>query len=85
MYGIVDAGFAFNNNSGGQKLYTLASGNMQGSRWGLRGVEDLGDGLKTLFTVENGFSVTNGKLLQGGDLFGRQAYVGLASDRFGSV
>ncbi|WP_028232405.1 porin [Paraburkholderia mimosarum] len=85
LYGIVDAGFAFNSNSGGQKLYTLASGNMQGSRWGLRGVEDLGNELRTLFTIENGFSVTNGKLLQGGDLFGRQAYVGLASDRFGSI
>ncbi|WP_118180434.1 porin [Paraburkholderia phosphatilytica] len=85
LYGIVDAGIAFNSNSGGSRLYELSSGNMQGSRWGLRGVEDLGGGLKTVFAIENGYNVTNGKLLQGGDGFGRQAYVGLASDRFGSV
>ncbi|RQR69845.1 MULTISPECIES: porin [unclassified Burkholderia] len=85
LYGIVDAGIAFNSNSGGSRLYQLSSGNMQGSRWGLRGAEDLGAGLKAVFAIENGYNVTNGKLLQGGDEFGRQAYVGLASDRFGSV
>ena len=31
-------------------------GSPNGSRWGLRGTEDLGNGLKALFTLENGFS-----------------------------
>ncbi len=30
-------------------------GNMQPDRWGLKGVEDLGGGLKTVFQLENGF------------------------------
>jgi predicted porin len=84
LYGIIDAGFVYNNNSAGQKLYSTSSGNVQGSRWGLRGTEDLGGGLKALFVLENGFNVFNGRLGQGGDEFGRQAYVGLSS-QFGTV
>jgi predicted porin len=84
LYGIVDAGFVFNNNAGGQKLYALNSGNLQGSRWGLRGTEDLGGGLKAIFVLENGFNVMTGALGQGGDEFGRQAYVGFSSG-FGTL
>ncbi|WP_175154086.1 porin, partial [Paraburkholderia ultramafica] len=89
LYGLIDVGFVYSNNVAtngqGAKLYSLASGNLQGSRWGLRGTEDLGGGLKTIFVLENGFSVVNGRLGQGGDLFGRQAFVGISSSQFGTV
>lgn len=85
MYGIVDAGLLYSNNSAGQKLYETSAGNLQGDRWGLKGTEDLGGGLKAVFLLENGFNVYTGKLGQGGDEFGRQAYVGIKSDQFGSV
>ncbi len=62
----------------------LASGNMSGSRWGLLGTEDLGGGLKAVFKLENGFNINSGTLGQGGREFGRQAYVGLASNAFGT-
>ncbi|AIO33992.1 porin [Burkholderia pseudomultivorans] len=84
LYGIIDEGLLFNNNSGGKHLYSMASGVMQGSRFGLRGTEDLGGGLKAIFTLENGFDVNTGKLGQGSLMFGRQAYVGLSSN-FGTV
>jgi predicted porin len=84
LYGIVDAGFVYNNNAGGKKLYATSAGNLQGDRWGLRGTEDLGGGLKALFVLENGFNAFNGTLGQKGDEFGRQAYVGLSS-QFGTV
>ncbi|MGF6598969.1 putative porin [Paraburkholderia sp. GAS448] len=84
LYGIIDEGFNLNTNSGGKHLYNLSSGVLQGSRFGLRGTEDLGGGLKAIFVLENGFDVNNGKLGQGGLLFGRQAYVGLSS-QFGTV
>jgi len=84
LYGIVDAGLAYANNIGGNKLYETSAGNLQGDRWGLRGTEDLGGGLKALFVLENGFNAFSGKLGQGGDEFGRQAYVGLSS-QFGTV
>jgi predicted porin len=84
LYGIIDEGFNVNTNSGGKHLYNLSSGVLQGSRWGLRGTEDLGGGLKAIFVLENGFDVNTGKLGQGGLEFGRQAYVGLSSG-YGTV
>jgi len=84
LYGIIDEGFNINTNSGGKHLYNLSSGVLQGSRFGLRGTEDLGGGLKAIFVLENGFDVNSGKLGQGGLMFGRQAYVGLSS-QFGTV
>jgi predicted porin len=47
------------------------------SRIGFRGTEDLGNGLKALFVLENGFGPDTGMQGQGGRLFGRNAYVGL--------
>ena len=89
LYGIIDEGINYTSNvqtspGQGHNLYSLSSGILSGSRWGLRGVEDLGGGLKALFLLENGFDVNNGKLGQGSLLFGRQAYVGL-SGAFGTV
>ncbi|PMY01052.1 porin, partial [Pseudomonas sp. GW460-13] len=66
-------------------LFRMSSGGLSGSRWGLRGVEDLGSGLKALFVLESGFGLDDGKSQQGGRLFGRQAYVGLESDQVGRV
>ncbi|SMG34143.1 Outer membrane protein (porin) [Paraburkholderia susongensis] len=60
------------------------SGSDLGSRWGLKGDEDLGNGVHAVFQVENGFSSATGALQQGGLLFGRQAYVGLTSG-YGNV
>ena len=84
LYGIVDEGFNINTNAGGKHLYNLSSGVLQGSRWGLRGTEDLGGGLKAIFVLENGFDVNTGKFGQGGLEFGRQAYVGLSSN-YGTI
>ncbi|WP_250517928.1 porin [Caballeronia sp. INDeC2] len=85
LYGLIDVGIAYTNNAAGQKQWLMSSGNIQGSRWGLRGTEDLGGGLSALFVLENGFNLANGRLGQGGDEFGRQAYVGLSSTRFGTL
>src|SRR6516164_8874137 len=85
LYGIIDNGLNYTSNSAGKPLFNMSSGVVSGSRFGLRGAEDLGGGLKAMFVLENGFDVSNGKLGQGGLLFGRQAFVGLSSNRFGSV
>jgi predicted porin len=82
VYGIIDSGVEAINHSAsipGSKanLTRLSSGNLSGSRLGLRGTEDLGGGLKTVFALESGIGVDTGASLQGGRLFGRQAYVGL--------
>ncbi|MBP0630837.1 MULTISPECIES: porin [unclassified Cupriavidus] len=86
LFGIADAGIEFNNNAGrnGDSLVRLVSGNQSGSRWGLRGAEDLGSGLKAVFLLESGFDIDTGNSGQGGRLFGRNAYVGLDS-QYGSL
>jgi general bacterial porin, GBP family len=85
LYGLIDAGITYTNNQQGHSNFKETSGSVNGSRWGLRGAEDLGGGLKAIFTLENGFNIANGTLGQGGREFGRQAFVGLSSDQFGSI
>ncbi|MDR6413044.1 porin [Paraburkholderia terricola] len=86
LYGSVDEGFQYTSNVGGHPLYALVSGvQQQGNRWGLKGQEDLGGGLSALFLLENGFSLNNGSALPNRQMFGRQAYVGLASNNAGAV
>lgn len=87
LYGVIDEAFQFVHNADAQNnnLYRLQGGNLQGSRWGLKGTEDLGGGLKAIFQLENGFDVNNGTLQQGSRLFGRQAFVGLTHEQYGTL
>ncbi|VVE18541.1 porin [Pandoraea anhela] len=91
LYGLIDAGIAYTSNStttagaSGSKNFRATSGLVNGSRWGLKGSEDLGGGNKAIFVLENGFSIANGSSLQNNRMFGRQAFVGLQNDRFGAV
>lgn len=85
LYGIIDDGLTYVSNAKGSSQFKLDDGINQASRWGLRGTEDLGGGLKAVFTLENGFSLNTGASGHGGALFGRRAYVGLASDKFGTL
>ncbi|OTP67711.1 porin [Caballeronia sordidicola] len=85
LYGIISTSLQYASNSGGNRQYALASGTYQLPRWGLLGREDLGGRLAAVFRLENGFSITNGSLSQGGRMFGRYAYVGLSDARLGTV
>lgn len=88
LYGLIDAGIGYNQVRGnGEKASRIGAvdGVSSGSRFGLRGSEDLGDGLKAVFTLEGGFSPNNGNSSQGGRLFGRQATIGLQSDSWGQL
>ncbi|WP_224032588.1 porin [Paraburkholderia caribensis] len=85
LYGIIDEGFNINTNSGGAHLYNLSSSVLNGNRFGVRGVEDIGGGVNAVFVLENGFDGNTGKLAQGNLLFGRQAFVGLSSSSLGSL
>ncbi|MDR8734905.1 porin [Burkholderia pseudomultivorans] len=90
LYGVIDAGISYvnhskNANGGSSKLFKYDDGVAQGSRWGLRGTEDLGGGLKAIFVLENGFNSGTGALGQGNSIFGRQAYVGLSQSQYGTV
>lgn len=84
LYGVLDVGIQQTKLSPGTTTTGLASGLQSGSRFGLKGSEDLGGGMSASFQLENGFSVANGSLGQGGLIFGRQAWAGLNGD-FGSI
>lgn len=88
LYGILDSGLEYVSHAakqGSGNLFRLNTGNRINSRWGITGKEDLGGGLRSIFTLESGFATNTGTLQQGGRLFGRQAFVGLESNAFGSV
>lgn len=69
VYGVADVGFA---KQTGKKLIQREN---HASRLGFRGVEDLGNGLSAIFTLENEFLLDSGA--QKGVFWERQAYVGL--------
>jgi predicted porin len=81
LYGIVDQSVRFTNNSNAanDNLVQLTNGAITNSRWGLKGEEDLGGGMKALFRLENGFDPQTGNV-NSGRLFGRYAYVGLSGN-----
>jgi GBP family porin len=91
LYGIIDTSIIYGNNETtgqagvGHSGVEMNSGGISGSRFGFRGTEDLGGGLSAIFDLEDGFSSSNGKFSNAGDLWGRQAYVGLRSTQYGTV
>lgn len=87
LYGVIDTSIAYvhGNNGQGNNMWQMLSGNLQGSRWGLKGAEDLGGGLKAIFQIENGFNPGTGKLSAANTIFNRQAYVGLESNQYGTL
>jgi len=92
LYGVVDGGVnyqSFDGSVNGKNIDNdyvgMADGINSGNRWGLKGTEDLGNGLKALFQLESGFNLGTGQSGQGSRLFGRQATVGLQSDGWGQL
>ncbi|AEI77185.1 MULTISPECIES: porin [Cupriavidus] len=98
LYGVADINVEYANHVGAvptaanqfnrgpaNDVYRMNSGGVSGSRWGLRGSEDLGGGLQALFVLESGFNVDSGTSQQSGRLFGRQAYVGVQKPGIGMV
>ncbi|MFA8391101.1 porin [Burkholderia ubonensis] len=87
LYGLVDTAIRYQTNAGpdGKDLIGMTVGPETHSRWGLRGSEDLGGGLSAIFRLENGFELGDGRLHVANTLFSRQAYVGLSSNRYGTL
>jgi predicted porin len=84
LFGRVDVGLVAIDD-GTRNNARVDSGRYTESRWGLRGTEHLGAGWAAIFYLESGYSADTATLNQGGRLFGRGAYAGLRSDRWGQV
>lgn len=78
VYGVIDQ--AVEHLSGGGLSITRLPGvtSSTPSRLGFRGSEDLGGGLRAVFTLEMGIAPDAGGFNQGGRVFGRQSFVGLS-------
>lgn len=90
LYGILDAGLVYKNvkySNGPVDLndsnFGMAYGTQSGNRLGFKGVEDMGNGNRLTFQLENGFDIGNGTAGQGSRLFGRQAWFGVENDAWG--
>src|SRR5260370_8538188 len=88
LYGRVASGLDFVTNvaTNGQSKNNFRFGsNQYGYSWfGLKGDEDLGGGVHAVFKLESLFSSGNGQIFTN-ELFIRDAYVGLAHERYGSI
>lgn len=82
LYGVVDTGLAYNSidwdgykglEGQGGDSFGMQSGQRSGSRWGMKGVEDLGNGLQVGFVLENGFSSDTGAVSDKDHFFNRES------------
>lgn len=107
LYGIVDLGVGYSHtdadglltDSNDQALseqtkdsFQMKSGQGSGSRWGIKGTEDLGNGLKVGFILEDGFDADDGTEDSTDVMFNRESslfieggFGKLALGRMGSI
>lgn len=97
LYGKIDGGLNYQHvskdaqdaktghvSSSNSDSFEARSGQNSGSRFGLKGTEQIADGLTVGFQLENGFDSDTGKLGQGDRIFGREARVYVTTD-FGEI
>lgn len=79
LYGVLDEGFLYTHKDADKTgvdavdKFELRNGIQAGSRWGLKGTEDLGNGLKVGFILESGFNADDGTQSVSGTMFNREA------------
>lgn len=90
LYGIVDNGFLYKHSkvedgaTTKTDSFALESGISSASRFGIKGSEDLGNGLTVSFRLENGLNSDDGSFGDEDRLFNREASVTLSGD-FGQL
>ena len=90
LFGVVDTGLIYTHQSfddskeADVNKFSMDSGVSSASRFGLKGTEELGNGLKVGFKLENGFQSDSGALKSEKRIFDREASVSLYSD-FGTL
>lgn len=85
VYGLVDVAVRRDANpAAGKSRIAEVSGMVNTSRWGVRGTEDLGGGLKANVRLEGGINPDTGAQNESASLFDRRATVGL-SGRWGRL
>ncbi|MEX3955319.1 porin [Trinickia sp. EG282A] len=93
LYGLIDMSFpTYQSHADAKGNHVVGMGIggepwFSGSRWGLRGAEDIGGGSKIIFTLESEYVVANGEGedLDKAQLFDRDAWVGIENPTIGKL
>lgn len=92
LYGVIDNSMTYQSSqtslgstSGGRSNIKMSNGVWVGSRFGVKGSEDLGGGSAAIFNLESRFSAPNGNQQFTNAMFGGQAWVGLSNNQYGSL
>ncbi|MBU9661365.1 porin [Burkholderia multivorans] len=92
LYGVVDNGIGYQSSqttlgstAGGHASVKMVTGVWAGSRFGVKGSEDLSAGTKAVFVLESGLNSANGAQQYTDAMFGRQAWVGFTNPAYGSL
>lgn len=82
LYGVMDLGFTYTHTSHQDKgdTFEMSNNMYAGSRFGIKGTENLGDNLKVGFILENGFAPDTGALAVSGSIFNRESQLYLQGD-----
>lgn len=62
LYGLLDVGYVHVSGLKDGTFNGVSSGVMEGSRWGIKGLEDLGGGYKAVFTLESRLEIDTGTM-----------------------
>lgn len=86
IYGRINTSVESQKTTGSASTVGLVNNS---SRWGIKGNEDLGNGMNAFFQLESGFESDTGRLSNNGGIFNREAFMGLGTKlgtvRFGRI
>lgn len=88
VYGRIDTSFMYTiNHNQTSDSFEMTSGKSSGSRWGLKGSEQLNEDWQVRFVLESGFDSDAGSFTttSGDRLFGRQATLSVYNKSFGEL
>ncbi|EUC13963.1 Outer membrane protein (porin) [Burkholderia sp. YR290] len=85
IFGLLDEGLTLVTNEKGSHSYKLDNSILYPSMFGIKGAEDLGGGTKAVFALVSQFNIGTGASMPAGSIFGRNAYIGIANDRYGTL
>ena len=89
LYGLIDLGLQYSTVSSpslnSQSHLGMASGQSRPTIFGIKGIEDLGNGNAVVFNLASNFNASNGSLADSGNLFNQQATLGVRNSTVGLV
>ncbi|WP_304856097.1 porin [uncultured Parasutterella sp.] len=79
LYGVIDGAIAVSKVKGGDTRIDFDNGIWAGSRFGIRGTEDLGSGYSIGFILEQGFKTFSGEAMNSSKAFARQSTLSITA------